>query len=119
MPQPRHAAAEFGEELRGLRREDGARLISRLYYAIFHCVCLQLQLDLKGAHVHEQLLDALRRRDANSIRAANRLNSLRQLRILADYNRDESLSQMQLQSAMHHAGAVRSLLGITGPTNGR
>ena len=87
--------------------------ISRLYYAIFHCVCLQLQLDLKGAHVHEQLLDALRRRDANSIRAANRLNSLRQLRILADYNRDESLSQMQLQSAMNHASAVRSLLGIS------
>ena len=31
MPQPRHAAAEFGEELRGLRREDGARLEQLLW----------------------------------------------------------------------------------------
>lgn len=92
-----------------LRREA----VSRLYYAVFLGVCQRLELALRGAHVHEQLLQALRdRRDAESIRAANRLNSLRKLRTFADYEPDGSFSGTDLQSAMHHANAVRSLLGI-------
>lgn len=87
--------------------------VSRLYYAVFHSVRRHLQVRLDGAHVHEQLIDAMKRSgERTQVVAANRLNSLRLARRHADYSLNEPFSAVLMQTAMQHAMAVRKSLGF-------
>ena len=104
MPQPRYAAAEFGEELRGLGRDDGARLEQLLWLLSNQRRKLPRDPETLSAYNYALVL-AGHTEEARAVA----------LRVLADYYPETTLTAAQLQDALHHAAAVRSLLGITTP----
>jgi len=55
-----------------------------------------------------------RSRDVNWARAAARYDSLKRARVKADYHLREHVTRQDVLSAVHHAAAVRTLLGLAG-----
>lgn len=86
--------------------------VMALYFAAFHLARLQLSLKPDGAHVHQQLLDAMRRsRDRDVVLAAMRLDSLRRLRTHATYSLRQPFPAALMATAVNHAKAVRKFFG--------
>ncbi len=87
--------------------------VSRLYYATFHAVRALLSLDTRGANAHERLIQALKESEGpQRIIAASRLDSLRKVRVHADYHLGLAFGRETLPSARNHALNVRRLLGM-------
>jgi hypothetical protein len=92
---------------------DRRRAVSGLYYAAFHLVSWQQSFDPHRQHRHKALIEHLRHtRAPRLVKAGGRLESLMNARIKADYSPVLPVSPGDVMSAVHHAEAVRQLLGV-------
>ena len=97
--------------------EEANAAIGRLYYAVYHAAAPVVGVDGAAAGSnHDRLLQAMKRsRDVNWARAATRYDSLKRARVRADYFLGDHVTRHDVLSAVHHAAAVRTLLGLAGP----